>query len=356
MTKNMKSIHKILGLTAAMSISLFSCDENDGIRKADTTVANPTTSTANFFFVNATTDGPSLDFFVNGLNQGTATVGSGLSGGYKNVPITTPGLNNIANTSIRSKATTGTIGGRLGSNDLLFRASNTGFGNLVAVPNARYTFIAVDELDRPQPLRTFSLNTVTNALAADITYYNRVTRQQISNDAFKALAPTEQANFVSIGTIPAGVSDPGGVRYYAITDTYPTDAAIAAAVTANQSFIRFVHASPNAPGVFVRLVGSSTINLVSGTAATNVMSVAGGFSPSAGSRTATVAWGSAVATGASPNNTYTVEVHTNSTFTALALSVPNVTFTAGKVYTIVARGLVGGTGTSALGAAVGVHN
>lgn len=345
-----------------MSISLFSCDENDGIGKADTTVANPSTNSANFFFVNATTDGPSLDFFVNGLSQGTAALGSGLSGGYKNVSITTPGLNNIPNTSIRAKATNGIIGGLLGANDLIFRSqgtglNGTGIANLIAVPNARYTFIAVDELDRPQPLRTFSKNLVTNALAADITYYNRLNRKQISNDDFKnpeITPPSEQANFVSIGTIPTGISDPGGVRYYAITDTYPTDAAIAAAVTANQSFIRFVHASPNAPGVFVRLVGPATIPLVT-TAATNVMSVAGGFNPSAGSRTATLGWPAAVATGVA-SNSYTVEVHTNSTFTALALSVPNVTFVPGKIYTIVARGLVGGTGASALGAAVGVHN
>ncbi len=353
----MKSIHKILGLTAAMSISLFSCDENDGIRKADTTVASPSTNSANFFFVNATTDGPSLDFFVNGLSQGTAALGSGLSSGYKNVPITTPGLNTIANTSIRAKATTGTIGGRLGSSDLIFRATNTGIGNLVAAPNARYTFIAVDELDRPVPLRTFSLNTVTNALAADITYYNRVTRQQISNDAYKALAPADQSGFVSLGTIPAGVSDPGGVRYYAITDTYPTDAAIAAAVTANQSFIRFVNASPSVQGLSVRIVGTSTINLVTTPAALNVMSVAAAHNPSAGSRTATVGW-TAFNTGVSPN-TYSIEIHTNSTFTALAVSVP-VSFPQGlqpgKIYTIVARGLVGGTGASALGAAVGVHN
>jgi hypothetical protein len=308
--------------------------------------------------INATVDGPALDFYVNGVNLGSSALGSGLASGYKNVPITTPGLNAIANTSIRSKAVSGsTIGGLLGSSDLIFRATNTGIGNLVAAPNARYTFIAVDELGRPQPLRTFSKNLVTNALAADITYYNRLNRKQISNDDFKnpeITPPSEQANFVSIGTIPAGVSDPGGIRYYAITDTYPTDAAIAAAVTANQSFIRFVHASPNAPGVFVRLVGSSTIPLVT-TAALNVMSVAGGFTPSAGARTATLGWPAAAATGVA-TNTYTVEVHTNATFTALALSVPNVTFTPGKVYTIVARGLVGGTGASALGAAVAQHN
>lgn len=351
----MKAIHKILGLTAAMSISLLSCDENDGLSKADTTVANPTTNNANFFFINATTDGPSLDFFVNGVNQGTAALGSGLTGGYKNAAITTPGLNNIANTSIRAKATSGTIGGTLGSNDLLFRATNTGIGNLVAVPNTRYTFIAVDELDRPVPLRTFSINNDTKALAADITYYNRTTKAQISNDAYKALIAGEQANFVSIGTVPAGTSDPGGIRYYAITDTYPTDANIAAALSGNLSFVRFIHASPNAPGVFVRLVPTSTgstVNLVT-TSTTYVMSVAN-FTPSAvGSRTNTVAFPT---TGNVASNSYTVEVHTNATFTALALSIPNVTFAPGKIYTIVARGLVGGTGTAALGASVGQHN
>ena len=350
----MKAIHKILALTAAMSISLFSCDENDGIRVADTTVANPATNTANFFFINATTGGPSLEFFVNGSNQGTVALGSGITGGYKTVPITTPGL--IANTSIRAKASEGsTIGGILGSADLIFRATSTGIGNLVAAPNARYTFIAVDEIERPRPLRTFSVSTVTNALTADITYYNRTTRQQISNDAFKALAAPDQANFVSIGMIPTAVSDPGGVRYYVLTDTYPAVGAIDAAVIANQSFIRFVHASPNAPGVFVRLVPAvgAPIPVVT-TAASNVMSVAGGFSPSAGSRTATAGF-SNVTIGAS-TNTFTVEVHTNVTFTALALSVPNVTLTAGKVYTVVARGLVGGTGASALGASIGQHN
>ncbi|MCA4899630.1 MAG: hypothetical protein ACK5BJ_01585 [Bacteroidota bacterium] len=356
----MKSIHKILGLTAVLSMALFSCDENDGIRSANATVANPSSNNANFFFINATTGGPSLDFFVNGVNLGTADLGAGLTGGYKNVAITTPGLNNIANTSIRAKATTGSIGGTLGTNDLIFRATNTGIGNLVAAPNARYTFIAVDEIDRPQPLRTFSVNPNTKALAADITYYNRINKKQVSNDDYNnpEITPvSERPNFVSIGTIPAGVSDPGGARFYVITDSYPTDAAIAAAVTANQAFIRFVHASPNAPGVFVRLVptvGGADINVVT-TAAVNVMSVAGGFSPSAGSRTATAPSFSTITIGAA-SNSYTVEVHTTPGFTALALAVPNVTLQAGKVYTVVARGLVGGTGASALGASVGVHN
>jgi hypothetical protein len=354
----MKSIFKIVALTTILAASFLSCDENDGITAANTTaVPAPTANSANFLMINATVDGPALDFYVNGVSLGSSALGTGLASGYKNVPITTPGLNAIANTSIRSKAASGSsIGGLLGSGDLIFRATNTGVGNLVAVPNTRYTFIAVDEISRPIPLRTFSISPVTNALAADITYYNRTSRQQISNDAYKALSAPDQANFVSIGTVPAGTSDPGGVRYYVLTDTYPTDALIATAVTNNQSFIRFVHASPNAPGVFVRLVptvAGSPINVVT-VAAQNVMSVAGGFTPSVGSRTAAVGF-TAYTTGVA-TTTYSVEIHTNATFTALALSVPNVSFIPGKVYTIVARGLVGGTGASALGAAIAQHN
>jgi hypothetical protein len=359
----MKSIYKkIAGLgMMALMLSLISCDENDGLREPKTTVTNVTSSTANFFFINATADGGPLDFYVNGLQIGGALeVGKGQNG-YVSAPLSIVGFsgaNSLANTSIRAKASAGgSIGGVLKTSDLIYRAGNTNSNNLVAAPNARYTFIAVDEVNRPAPLRTFSLNPLKVLVAAD-TYYNPITRQQFSKDQFDAIQDVvEKAKFSSIGLVPAGATDVGGTRFYALTDTYPTDAAITAAASANQSFIRFVHASPNAPGVFVRLVPTttgSTINLVT-TAVQNVMSVAGGFAPSVGSRTATLGWPAAVATGAA-TTTYKVEVHTNAAFTALALEIPNVAFIPGKVYTIVARGLVGGTGASALGAAVAQHN
>ncbi|NOS90418.1 MAG: hypothetical protein HOP30_00705, partial [Cyclobacteriaceae bacterium] len=194
------------------------------------------------------------------------------------------------------------------------------------------------------------------APVADLTYQNKLNGQQITKDEFTALLPADQSNYVSIGVIPTCISDPGGARFYLLTDTYPTDAAIATAVTNNQSFIRFVHASPNAPGVFVRLVptsSGSTINLVT-SAAQYVMSVAGGFNPSVGSRSATAGF-TTTSTG-SAATTYNVEIHSNSGFTALVLSVPNVSFTPGKIYTIVAKGLLGKTGASGLAAVIVTHN
>jgi len=358
----MKAIHKILGLTAAMSVSLFSCDENDGIREANTTVANATSNTASFLLINATPDSPSLDLIVNGLKVGaTVDLAKGQTG-YVPVPITTPGtIVGQNNTSVRARATSGSIGGVLRANDLIFRAAvgttpaSVSIGNLAATRNSRYTFIAVDSINRPAPVRLFSINTVTNALAADLTYYNRANGQQISNDQFKALLPAQQANCVSIGTVPASNTDPGGIRFYALTDTYPADAAISAAVTANQSFIRVVHASPNAPAVWVQLT-SAGAPITLALNIQNVMSVGGGFSPSVGSRAAgAVGFGTAIATGPA-SNIYNIEVHTNATFTALALSVPGVSFTPGKIYTIVARGIVGKTGSKGLGAVVIQHN
>lgn len=350
----MKAIYKILVLIAAASLTFSSCNENDGIRVADTAVANPATYAANFLLINASADGPSLDFFANGLKVGASVDLASGQNGYTNLSITTPGLNSIANTSLRARATSGSIGGTLGSNDILYRATNTGIGNFVAIPNTRYTFIAVDSISRPVPLRTFSINTITQALAADLTYYNRANGQQISLGQFKALTPSQQANCVSIGVVPAGNSDPGGIRFYALTDTYPTDATIATAVTGNQSFIRFVHASPNASAVWLRLTPSTGAPIVVVSGVQNVMSVVGGFTPSVGSRTTAVGF-TTTATGAS-TKTYTLEVSTASTFTPIVLSVPNMAFTPGKIYTIVVRGILGKTGSKGLSAAIVQHN
>jgi fluoride ion exporter CrcB/FEX len=349
----MKSIYKTIVL-ASVALCFNACDENDGLRKPDTTFANPSTSTAKFLFINAAVDAPSLDFYVNGLPVGSSLeVGKGQNA-YADAPLSITGFaangSALANTSVRSKASGGaSIGGVLKANDLIYRVGNTNTNNLVASPNARYTFIALDELDRPAPLRTFSVNSV-GALVADLTYYNRITREQISKDAYNSLvkAGSDVTNFVSIGTVPAGCTDPGGIRYHVLTDTYPTDANITAAVTGKLSFVRFFHASPNVPAVYVRFVPTSTGSTISLTGSNSYV-MAGQI----GSFTTTSAF---AATGNVASNSYTVEVHTNAGFSALALKIENVTLEPGKIYTIVARGLVGGTGVSALGAAIAQHN
>jgi hypothetical protein len=342
-----------------VALSFFSCDENNGIRKADTTSLTSSNNTANFLLINAVPDGPSLDFYVNGLQLTTVDIAKGQNG-YSNVPITTPGLNNIANTSVRAKATaSGTIGGLLGSNDAVFRATNTGIGNLVAAPNALYTFVAVDSINRPIPLRTFSLNSVTKALAADLTYYNRANGQQISLDQFKALPSDADRNkTVSLGTIPAGVSDPGGVRFLVLTDSY---LAFSGSNT-TQSQIRFINAVPNAYSLPVstrisaRLKPTAGATISLGTNSEYVMGVAGGFTPSAGSRATTVAFSlQTTATDPATLFSYTLELSTDG-FTTIAFSLSGQTFEVGKIYTIVARGIVGKTGTKGLSAIVVKHN
>jgi hypothetical protein len=351
----MKSIYKIS--TLILALGLFSCDENDGIPEAVPSTSLPTT-TANFLMINAVPGGPSLDFFVNGVKAGASLTASQGQQGYNSVTITSPG--GIANTSIRAKATTGTIGGVLGSRDVIYRAGNTNVNNLTAAPNARYTFIALDSITRPSPTRTFSLNAL-NVLAADATYFVRATGSQISRDQWLALASDAERNkTVSLGTVPAGSTDVGGVRFLLLTDTYPTFTA----GNTTQSAIRFVNAIPNAYSTptstlvsasLVPVSAGSTIALTT-TPQQYIMSVPGGFNPTVGSRAFTSAFTlRTTATGVleSEQLEYRLEVSING---VIAYTSPTLKFAVGKIYTIVGTGLAGGTGANAIGAAVVQHN
>ncbi len=379
----MKSIHKTIGLTVAMVLSLISCDDNDGVRPADVTVANPASYAANFLFINAVPDGPSLDLIVNAVKTGSSVASGQGQAGYTSVPLTSAGF--FQNTSVRARGASGPIGGRLGSNDAVYRAGNTSTNNLSAANGARYTFIALDSINRPAPLRTLSLNPVTNTLAADVTYYNRANGQQISLDQWKAL-PNDAArnNTVPLGAlgtlglpntpIPTGITDPGGVRFLLITDTYPTFTS----PNTTQSAIRFVNAVPNAyvlpvnTRISARLRPAAGATITLGTNTEYIMGLGGvtttagnGFNPSVGSRALT-ATSSAIAPGfpfplqttASDPATlfsYTLELSTDG-FTTVAFSLPNQTFSVGKIYTIVAEGIVGKTGPTGLSAVVVQHN
>ena len=82
---------------------------------AANTSATVTPFSANFLFVNATPDAPSLSFFVNNDKIG-ADAGSSASyaqASYTAVALTSPGFAGAvtANTNIKAKATSGSIGG-----------------------------------------------------------------------------------------------------------------------------------------------------------------------------------------------------------------------------------------------------
>ncbi len=102
------------------------------------------------------------------------------------------------------------------------------------------------------------------------------------------------------------------------------------APASGKSHVRFVHLSPNAPAVDVAVTGGPV--LFSNTA----------FKGS---------------TAFTPVNagTYDLEVRLAGT-TTVVLPLPGITLQAGKIYTVFAKGFVGGSGAEALGAQIIVNN
>jgi hypothetical protein len=106
------------------------------------------------------------------------------------------------------------------------------------------------------------------------------------------------------------------------------------APAAGKAHVRFIHLSPGAPAVDVAVTGGAVVfgntSFKGGTA----------FKPlDAGS--------------------YNLEVRVAGTTpptTAAVLLLPNITLTAGKIYTVFAKGFLTGTGTQALGAQIIVNN
>jgi len=101
-----------------------------------------------------------------------------------------------------------------------------------------------------------------------------------------------------------------------------------------KAHVRFIHLSPDAPAVNV--IANGTITLFSNRSFNKtILATEQAFTPVDAA-------------------TYNLEVRTVSG-NALALSVPGVVLTAGKIYTIFARGFLGGTGAQALGAQIIVN-
>lgn len=106
------------------------------------------------------------------------------------------------------------------------------------------------------------------------------------------------------------------------------------APASGKSHIRFLHLSPNAPAVDVAVTGGPVL-FSNRTFNKSVTSTEMAFTP--------------VDAG-----TYNLEVRLAGTSTVV-LSLPNITLENGKIYTVFAKGFVGGTGMQALGAQIIVN-
>lgn len=103
-----------------------------------------------------------------------------------------------------------------------------------------------------------------------------------------------------------------------------------------KAHVRFFHFAPNAPAVNIAVTGGSVLfgNRTFNDQAANA-SLAGFTAVDAG--------------------TYNLEVRAAAN-NAVVLSLPNIPLTAGKIYTVFAKGFLGGTGAQALGAQIIVNN
>jgi hypothetical protein len=207
-----------------------------------------------------------------------------------------------------------------------------------------------DDVMAPATSRVMVVHASPNAPAVDVRVNNAVA---LSNVAFPAnstytsinsgstnfkVSPTGSTNYV----IDATVDLKSNTNYsvFAIDSVAKIKAAVVmddlTAPVARKAHVRFFHFSPNAPAVDIAVTGGPVLfsNRMFNDQATNVS--LSNFTPlDAG--------------------TYNLEVRLAGTNTVV-LALPNVMLTAGKIYTVFAKGFASGMGMQALGAQIIVNN
>lgn len=336
----MKLNFKNFGMMVVVMTTFLSCEEPE--TPTPNVTAEGTLLTANVLFINAASDAePSagLDFYFNNIKIGSSLNFMGATAGNTAVPITTNAVG--ANSNVRAKAASGRgIGGVLGSNDLIYRAGNTSTNNLSAANGANYTFIAMDTIRRPAPIRK-----INSKNFGDTTFVSLASGAQLSVVDRAALDAAAKSKLVAIGTVPLGSTDLGGLRFLLLTDTY-------AALAADRSGIRLVNAVPNS-NIWARLKPATGTTITLGSNVVYQLAFPG-FSPSVGSRSATLAFTAQATASAGTAITYTLEVSTDN-FATTAFSLPGVSFTSGKYYTVVVGGQKGKSDVRKITASVVLH-
>lgn len=200
------------------------------------------------------------------------------------------------------------------------------------------------------PPRVMVVHASPDAPAVDIRVNNQVAVQGLafpSNTPYVAVNAGSNnvkvsPNGTTVNVIDANLNFEAGKVYsvFAIDSVSKLKAAVLednlATPAAGKAHVRFLHFSPNAPAVDIAVTGGPVLfaNRVFNDQAGN-MSL-GNFTP--------------VDAG-----TYNLEVRLAGTNTVV-LALPGVPVTAGKIYTVFAKGNVGGTGAQALGAQVIANN
>lgn len=182
---------------------------------------------------------------------------------------------------------------------------------------------AVDLLVDATKLNTAPLSYLSNTGYLDVTAGTRNIKVNVANS--------------SINVINADVTVESSKNYsiFAI-DSFSKISAIVlgddlTAPAPGKAHLRFVHLSPNAPAVDIAVTGGNVLT---------------GFGNKA--------FKTFTAFTSLDSGRYNLEVRLANT-TIVALPLPNITLQAGKIYTVFAKGFLGGTGTQTLGAEIIVN-
>lgn len=166
--------------------------------------------------------------------------------------------------------------------------------------------------------------------AAQVRYLNKATGSSLGSLTSNYIQNTSYTTFLI-----DSVTRPGGLRVLQFTDNLT-------APPAGQAKVRFFHLSPNAPRVVVSNPNNS--NAIVFSARTYAQT---------GAPSSTYV--------NLPAGTYDLDVRNDAvagtiTDKPVVLPLTGVTFDAGKIYTVYARGLVGGAADQELGASIILHN
>ena len=207
-----------------------------------------------------------------------------------------------------------------------------------------------DDDTTPSKSKVMVVHASPNAPSVDVRINNSVALSNVAyptNSSYAELnsgatnikvSPTTTTTYV----IDANVNLEANKNYsvFAIDSVSKIKAAVTAddltAPAAGKAHVRFFHFSANAPAVDIAVTGGPVVfaNRTFNDQATT--SNFASFTPlDAG--------------------TYNLEVRAAGTSTVV-LALPNITLTAGKIYTVFAKGFLGGVGTQALGAQLIVNN
>lgn len=206
-----------------------------------------------------------------------------------------------------------------------------------------------DSSSNPSKTNVMVVHASPNAPAVDVRINNSVALTNVAyptNSSYNSInsgstnikvSPTGTTNYVIDATVNFDAN-----KYYSVFAIDSVTKIKAAVVTddltapaSGKAHIRFFHFSPNAPAVDIAVTGGPVLFA----------------NRSFNDQTANASLANFTPVDA---GTYNLEVRAAGTNTVV-LSLPNIALTAGKIYTVFAKGFLGGSGSQALGAQVIVN-